>query len=171
MQILNQCRPDSLLKRLENSIASRQFINSLWVNGSYKGKQTTGWSRSLREKGAQRASRKAKKGSWFRRMEFCGGTSGVCGEDVEACAKRETLEETGAFISIVSHGPFTNDIFHEERRHYVTLFVVADYVSGDIEAREPRKCEHWEWFEWTDLSQPLFLPIQNLLTTGFDPFS
>ena len=93
------------------------------------------------------------------------------GEDVEACAKRETLEETGAFISIVSHGPFTDDIFHEERRHYVTLFVVADYVSGEIEAREPRKCEHWEWFEWTDLSQPLFLPIQNLLKTGFDPFS
>jgi 8-oxo-dGTP diphosphatase len=93
------------------------------------------------------------------------------GEQIEACAKREAQEETGSLISIVRRGPFTNDIFHEERRHYITLFVVADYVSGDIEAREPEKCERWEWFEWKDLPRPLFLPIQNLLKTGFDPFS
>lgn len=93
------------------------------------------------------------------------------GEEVDACAKRETLEETGALISIVSHGPFTNDVFHGERRHYVTLFVVADYVSGTIDAREPGKCDQWKWFGWENLPQPLFLPIQNLLKTGFDPIS
>ena len=93
------------------------------------------------------------------------------GEEVEECARREVEEETGATISIVRRGPFTNDIFHEERRHYITLFVVADYVSGKVEAREPDKCEQWEWFGWADLPQPLFLPIQNLLRTGFDPFS
>jgi 8-oxo-dGTP diphosphatase len=93
------------------------------------------------------------------------------GEQIEECAQRETKEETGVIISIVRRGPFTNDIFPEERKHYITLFVVADYVSGDIESREPDKCEQWEWFEWSDLPRPLFLPIQNLLKTGFDPFS
>jgi 8-oxo-dGTP diphosphatase len=92
------------------------------------------------------------------------------GEQIEACAKREVHEETGAIISIVRQGPFTNDIFHEEGGHYVTLFVIANYVSGDIEAREPEKCERWEWFTWNDLPRPLFLPIQNLLKIGFDPF-
>ena len=93
------------------------------------------------------------------------------GEEIEACAIREVREETGALISVIRQGLFTNDIFHEERRHYVTLFVVADYVSGDIEALEPEKCDRWEWFEWKDLPRPLFLPIHNLLKTGFDPFS
>lgn len=93
------------------------------------------------------------------------------GERIEACAKREVKEETGALISVVRHGPFTDDIFDQEGKHYITLFVVADYVSGDIEAREPEKCEGWKWFEWKDLPRPLFLPIQNLLKTGFDPFS
>jgi 8-oxo-dGTP diphosphatase len=104
-------------------------------------------------------------GSW----SFPGGHL-ESGEPVEDCATREVREETGALISVVSRGPFTNDIFHEERKHYVTLFVVADYVSGDIEAREPDKCERWEWFDWSDLPQPLFLPIQNLSKTSFDPF-
>jgi 8-oxo-dGTP diphosphatase len=93
------------------------------------------------------------------------------GEDVEACAKREAEEETGATISIVRRGPFTNDIFSELSSHYVTLFVVAEHVSGNIEAREPEKCERWEWFDWKGLPQPLFLPVQNLVQTGFDPFS
>ena len=92
------------------------------------------------------------------------------GEQIEACAEREAQEETGALISVVGRGPFTNDIFDEEHRHYVTLFVVADYISGDIEVREPEKCERWEWFEWRDLPRPIFLPIQNLLKIGFDPF-
>jgi 8-oxo-dGTP diphosphatase len=105
-------------------------------------------------------------GAW----SFPGGHLEI-GEQVEACAKREVQEETGAIISIVRRGPYTNDIFEEEQKHYVTLFVVADYVSGDIVAREPEKCERWEWHEWKDLPQPLFQPVQNLLKTGFEPFS
>jgi 8-oxo-dGTP diphosphatase len=105
-------------------------------------------------------------GSW----SFPGGHLEF-GEQIEMCAQREVEEETGALVSIIGRGPFTNDIFAEERRHYITLFVIADYVSGDIEVREPDKCERWQWFDWNELPRPLFLPIQNLLKTGFDPFS
>jgi 8-oxo-dGTP diphosphatase len=106
------------------------------------------------------------RGSW----SFPGGHLEF-GEQVDVCADREVREETGARISVIRSGPFTNDIFAEERRHYVTLFIIADYVSGEIEAREPDKCAGWEWFEWNGLPRPLFLPIENLLKTGFDPFA
>ena len=47
------------------------------------------------------------------------------GETVEHCAAREVLEETGRVIDAVMPGPYTSDVFADEGRHYVTLFVVA----------------------------------------------
>ncbi len=90
------------------------------------------------------------------------------GESVESCATREIYEETGLHIRHLRSGPFTNDIFEQEGKHYVTLFVIADYAGGHLEVKEPEKCECWEWFEWQHLPQPLFLPIQHLLQAGFD---
>ena len=89
------------------------------------------------------------------------------GEAIEECARREVLEETGITIKNVRPGPFTNDIFAQEQKHYVTLFVLAEYDAGTLAVREPDKCDEWGWFEWPDLPQPLFLPIRNLLKQGF----
>jgi len=92
-------------------------------------------------------------------------------EKVEDCARREVLEETGIKIKNLRLGPFTNDIFKEERKHYVTLFVIADYDSGEVKVLEPEKCEKWGWFKWDNLPQPLFLPIRNLLKKGYNPLA
>ena len=92
-------------------------------------------------------------------------------ESVADCASREVFEETGLRVKNIRNGPFTNDIFEAEGKHYVTLFVVSDYDSGDLMVREPEKCEEWGWFDWSKLPQPIFIPIQNLLKTNFDPFS
>jgi 8-oxo-dGTP diphosphatase len=91
-------------------------------------------------------------------------------ETLEECATRETKEETGIQIKNVRIGSFTNDIFEKEKKHYITLFMVADYDSGDVGIKEPDKCLEWNWFEWDNLPSPLFLPIQNLLKQGFNPF-
>lgn len=91
-------------------------------------------------------------------------------ESPEDCARREVLEETGLSIKNLRFGPYTNDIFEKEGKHYVTLFVVADYDSGELELMEPDKCEKWEWFDWKELPSPLFLPEQNLLKMNYDPF-
>lgn len=85
------------------------------------------------------------------------------GESIEECAGREIFEETGISIRNIRFGPFTNDIFTEERKHYITLFVVADHADGEPTVKEPEKCEQWGWFDPHDLPQPLFLPIKNLL--------
>jgi len=92
-------------------------------------------------------------------------------EDLESCAKREVLEETGLRIKNLRMVGITNDIFKEEDKHYITIYFVAEPETGEPEVKEPDKCEAWEWFEWDKLPEPLFLPIRNLLKTDFNPFS
>lgn len=101
-------------------------------------------------------------GSW----QFPGGHLEF-GEAIEACARREVLEETGLELGAVRRGPYTNDIFRAEQRHYITLFALADYIGGTPQVYEPDKCARWAWFRWDALPQRLFLPIENLLQQGF----
>jgi 8-oxo-dGTP diphosphatase len=90
------------------------------------------------------------------------------GEPIEDCAKRELFEETGLTIRNIRSGPYTNDIFKTEQKHYITLFIIADYDSGILTVKEPKKCEKWEWFSWSQLPDPKFLPIQNLIKQKFN---
>ncbi len=92
-------------------------------------------------------------------------------ESIEDCAKREVFEETGLCIQNIQQAAFTNDIFKKEEKHYVTLFVTAEYYSGAPEVKEPEKCEKWEWFDWNDFPRPLFLSLQNLLDLKFIPWA
>jgi 8-oxo-dGTP diphosphatase len=92
------------------------------------------------------------------------------GEAIEDCARRETLEETGLHIENFSLGPFTNNIFAAENKHYVTVFVIANQISGALQTMEPDKCEGWSWFEWNSLPEPLFPPLNSLRAQGFHLF-
>jgi 8-oxo-dGTP diphosphatase len=85
------------------------------------------------------------------------------GESWEQCALRETEEETGIKISNLSFITATNDVFAEERRHYVTIYLKGEYQSGELTVMEPEKCERWEWFAWDALPEPLFIPVENFL--------
>jgi len=90
-------------------------------------------------------------------------------EEIEECAKREVLEETGIKIKNIEFSTITNDIFTKENKHYITIFIVCEYDSGEVKTMEPNKCEKWDLFEWENLPKPLFIPIQNLLKKGFHP--
>lgn len=85
------------------------------------------------------------------------------GESPEACARREVREETGLTLDSVRLGPYTNDIFLQEQRHYITLFAIAHSASGEPQLCEPDKCSGWQWFAPDALPGPLFIPLQNLL--------
>jgi len=91
-------------------------------------------------------------------------------EEVEDCARREVFEESGLEITNIRRGPYTNDFFESEGKHYITLCVIADYAKGTASCKEPDKCEKWEWFSWDNLPEPLFLPLKNQITQGFNPF-
>ncbi len=92
-------------------------------------------------------------------------------ESWEECAARETLEETGIKIKNIRFGTVTNDIFKEEGKHYVTIFMLAELDCGEVKIMEPEKYEKWEWFDWSDLPQPLFVPLQNLLRKDYNPLN
>ena len=93
------------------------------------------------------------------------------GEAIVECARRELLEETGLTLKTGTTGPYTSDVFVKECRHYITLFVLGEAGEGEPEVMEPDKCLEWGWFSWDSLPQPLFLPVQNLLKSGFNPFT
>ena len=90
------------------------------------------------------------------------------GESWEACAVREVLEETGVRIKNIKFASVTNDIFDAEGKHYITIFILSDYDGGDVEIKEPEKCEEWRWVSWESLPEPLFIPMQNLIRNGFN---
>ena len=90
-------------------------------------------------------------------------------ETWEQCAARETMEEVGAVIKNIRFGAVTNDVFPIEEKHYITIFMLSDYDSGEVKIMEPNKCEQLEWFDWNSLPQPLFVPVQNVLKLNFNP--
>ena len=92
------------------------------------------------------------------------------GETPEEAAERETKEEAGISICHIYKGPYTSDVHEGEGKHYITLFLIADYASGNARVMEPDKFEKWEWFLWDELPLPLFLSIENLIKTDFNPF-
>jgi len=93
-------------------------------------------------------------------------------ESWEDCAMREIFEETGLKVKNIRFATTTNDIFEKENKHYITIFMLADYDFGEVRIMEPEKCEKWDWFEWEEdkLPKPLFLPNQNLLKQKYNPF-
>lgn len=90
-------------------------------------------------------------------------------ESWEECAIRETLEETSLQIKNVRFAAVTNDIF-PEGKHYVTIFMLADYGSGEVKLMEPDNFDKWGWFEWDSPPNPQFESEVNLYKQGFDPF-
>lgn len=87
------------------------------------------------------------------------------GETQRDCAARETMEETGLEVTNFKELGFTNDIFKDDNRHYITLHIAAELAAGcseeDVEIKEPHKCEKWEWFNLDQLPSPLFVPVEH----------
>jgi len=85
-------------------------------------------------------------------------------EEIEACAKREVLEEVGIVVKNIRVVGFTNDVMKEENKHYVTIFVESELIDGEEpKIMEPQKTTELGWFDENKLPAPLFLPLKNFL--------
>jgi len=86
------------------------------------------------------------------------------GESFEECARREIQEEVGLTIEGFEFVALTNDVFIEDNKHYISIFMKAELSDGqEVVNLEPQKIEAWEWFAKEDLPQDLFLPLKNLM--------
>ncbi|KAI2626104.1 NUDIX hydrolase domain-like protein [Hypomontagnella submonticulosa] len=115
-------------------------------------------------------------GDW----QFPGGHLEM-GEDLLACAERETLEETGLKVKGISVAAVTNAVFDPKTKHYITVFVACkrENDNDQPEVLEPEKCESWGWVSWEQVRQwcehhddnvtpewaqnKCFMPIRNLV--------
>ena len=84
------------------------------------------------------------------------------GETPEQCAAREALEETDVTITGVRFLAVTNDFFPERQKHFITLWMHADYAAGDAELHAPDESTEVRWFPNDQLPEPLFLCFANL---------
>ena len=93
-------------------------------------------------------------------------------ESWEDCIKREVVEEVGVEISNVTFLAATNDIFLDEGKHYITIWVTADWVANEPESKEPDKIAAVAWHTLDKLPSPLFEPCwTNLRKTKPDLFT
>ena len=82
-------------------------------------------------------------------------------ESWEDCVEREKNEECGEGLKIQlrkfsEYRPeffVTNDIMPQYDKHYITIFMVADWVEGDPVNMEPHKCEGWDWYNFDELKK------------------
>jgi 8-oxo-dGTP diphosphatase len=89
------------------------------------------------------------------------------GEDFEDTARREVKEETSLDIKNIKFGGLTNDYFKRENKHYITIWMLSDYLGGKPQIMEPDKFIDQDWFTFENLPQPLFLPWNQLLKSKF----
>ncbi len=85
------------------------------------------------------------------------------GESLEACAIRETEEETGIRVKRAEFLAITNDIFLAEGRHYITVWMHAHTSEGDAVVHDPAEIAEVGWFAPDAFPSPLFLSLENLL--------
>jgi 8-oxo-dGTP diphosphatase len=73
---------------------------------------------------------------------------------VEA-ARREAEEESGLSIQNVEFLGLSEQIFHDEGQHWLSLIYRAVDFSGEARVTEPDKLPEFGWFAFTELPAPL----------------
>jgi 8-oxo-dGTP diphosphatase len=91
------------------------------------------------------------------------------GETPEACARREALEETGVEITNIRFRAITNDVFTAPGKHYISIWMESEYLSGEAHIAADYEVEEIGWFTWDALPEPLFLPFENLVNRKYYP--
>ena len=92
------------------------------------------------------------------------------GETFKECAIREVMEETGVTIKNIKFMATTNNVFHDEQKHSITVFMRCEWKSGEPKTIEHDKYVDLDWFTFETLPKNLFLPVVELKNMAPDLF-
>ncbi len=87
--------------------------------------------------------RKNKEGFGDNEWSLPGGKVDLMEDPIEA-ARREVWEEVGMYVEELEFLDYTNDIWPELNKHYITLYYLAK-GSDKFKNMEPNKCEQIAW--------------------------
>jgi 8-oxo-dGTP diphosphatase len=85
------------------------------------------------------------------------------GESPEACAARETFEETGVSVTAVQFVAITNDVLADAGKHYVTIWMRGEASDVPPTIGDTAEIAEIGWFTPEALPAPLHLYFQNLI--------
>lgn len=90
------------------------------------------------------------------------------GETWEACARRETREETGLDPVAPRYVGATETFAPDGTAHEITIFLEA-HAQGELRNPAPEETARWEWHRWDALPAPLVRSLAALRRSGFSP--
>jgi 8-oxo-dGTP diphosphatase len=77
------------------------------------------------------------------------------------------LEEAGIEIEELRFLCVINTVAYAPK-HYVDIGIAARWKSGEPKVMEPDKVESWDWYDPSDLPQPLFPVVNNYMQAFAD---
>lgn len=92
------------------------------------------------------------------------------GESFEEGAVREALEETGVRVKNVRFEAVTNNLFPEEEKHTITIFMRSDWAGGQPKDMELDKFIDIGWFTFETMPDDLFVPVLELKKQSIEHF-
>jgi 8-oxo-dGTP diphosphatase len=72
-------------------------------------------------------------------------------ETAEFAVRREAKEECDLQVGKTEMIGFTEDFYPEDKKHYITIFFVGEYIGGTPHENEPDKISNWKWYNISDL--------------------
>ncbi|PSH66327.1 MULTISPECIES: NUDIX domain-containing protein [Phyllobacterium] len=84
-------------------------------------------------------------------------------ETAEQAIRREALEETGLRAGAIALLGLSEQLFHDERQHWLGVLFLAQSYSGEMQLLEPDKHGGIDWFSLDELPERLTLPTLHAI--------